>query len=119
MSCCESESHYTTLNKSFLVTEYYTSYLNISYVCFSQDKFNAKGKSLLLRTHCQTSGYSLTEQVTHRTALCYIRSCYAMMNHLCVHHVLILDNSYNEDDMDYIGNLCLRYVTCYVASFYS
>lgn len=27
-----------------------------------QDKFGAKGKSLLLRTHCQTSGYSLTEQ---------------------------------------------------------
>lgn len=27
-----------------------------------RDKFCAKGKSLLLRTHCQTSGYSLTEQ---------------------------------------------------------
>jgi methylmalonyl-CoA mutase len=29
-----------------------------------KDKFNAKSsKSLLLRTHCQTSGVSLTEQV--------------------------------------------------------
>lgn len=28
-----------------------------------KDKFDAKNpKSLLLRTHCQTSGYSLTEQ---------------------------------------------------------
>eukprot|EP01039_Chlorochromonas_danica_P002505 gene2505-2743_t len=27
-----------------------------------KDKFQASGKSLLLRTHCQTSGYSLTEQ---------------------------------------------------------
>ena len=37
--------------------------MDITHVCISQDKFNAKGKSLLLRTHCQTSGYSLTEQV--------------------------------------------------------
>ena len=35
-----------------------------------KEKFNPQNKkSLLLRTHCQTSGYSLTEQVRRRESL--------------------------------------------------